>query len=93
MKLEKNAELLYMAIKQHTLKRSHALALVDKNDTISIVKTALNETVKRESILKKDVRVSTKMPTPTRNWMKSERRRHITWPEMFSILKMSWRIQ
>ena len=60
MKLENNVKLLDMAVKQQTLKRSHASALVDKNVTIDTVKRASSETLERGANLKKDVRVETK---------------------------------
>ena len=59
-KLENNAKLIDMAVKQRTLKRSHASALVDKNVTIDTVKRASSETLERGANLKKDVRVETK---------------------------------
>ena len=88
IKLKNNDKLLEMAVKHRTLKRSHASALVDKNVIISTVKRASRETVEGEAKLTKDVRVATKMPTPTRNQLKTERRRHMTRPDMFSISKM-----
>ena len=60
IKLENNDKLLDMAIKQRTLKRSHASALVDKNVIIATVKRVSRETVEREAKLTKDVRVAMK---------------------------------
>ena len=60
IKLDNNDKLLDMAIKQRTLKRSHASALVDKNVIIATVKRVSRETVEREDKLTKDVRVATK---------------------------------
>ena len=60
MKLEKNSKLLDTAVKQRTLKISHASTLVDKNAVIATDKRALRETVEREAKLTKDVRVEMK---------------------------------
>ena len=60
MKLENNAKLLDMSVKQRTLKISHASALVDKNVTIATVKRVSRETVEREGNSKKDARVAIK---------------------------------
>ena len=45
MKLDNNAKLLDMAVKQQTLKRSHASVLLDTNFTIATLKSAYRETV------------------------------------------------
>ena len=60
IKLENNAKLLDMAVKQRTLKRSNASEIVDKNVIIATVKRALRETVDREAKSRKDVRVAMK---------------------------------
>ena len=60
MKLENNAKLLDMSVKQRTLKISHASALVDKNVTIATVKRVSRETVEKEGNSKKYVRVAIK---------------------------------
>ena len=49
-----------MAVKQRTLKRSHASSLVDNNTTIATVKIASRETVERGDKFTKDVRVAMK---------------------------------
>ena len=59
-KLKKDVKLLYMSIKQRTLKRSHTSALVDKNATITTVKMAYREIVERGDKLMKDVTVAMK---------------------------------
>ena len=60
IKLENNAKLLDMGVKQRTLKISHASELVGKNFILATVKTASRETVDREAKLTKDVRVEMK---------------------------------
>ena len=60
IKLENNAKLLDMAVKQRNLKISHASELVDKNVIIATVKRASRETVDREAKSRKDVRVAMK---------------------------------
>ena len=68
MKLENNAKVLDMAVKQWTLKRSHKPALVDKNTTITTVKRASRDTVEREAKLTKDVRVEMKNSNPNKKF-------------------------
>ena len=58
MKLENNAKLIDMVVKQQALKISHTSALVDKNVTIATVKRASRNTVERGASLKKGVRVA-----------------------------------
>ena len=60
MKLKNNAKLLDMAVKQRTLKRSYASALVDNNATIATMKSASRKTAERKSKLTKNVRVAMK---------------------------------
>ena len=60
MKLENNVKILGMAVKQRTLKISHASALVDKNANIYTLKKELRETVKKYPNLKKYVMVAMK---------------------------------
>ena len=91
MKLENNVKILGMAVKQRTLKISHASALVDKNANIYTVKKELRETVKKYPNLKKYVMVA--MKNVNSNEKLAERRRHMIWTDMFSISKMSWSIQ
>ena len=47
MKLENNAKLIDMVVKQQALKISHTSALVDKNVTIATVKRASRKTVEK----------------------------------------------
>ena len=60
MKLKNNSKLLDMSVKQRTLNRLHASALLDKNVTIATVKKASRERVEREANLKKGIRVANK---------------------------------
>ena len=57
---ENNTKLIYMVVKQLTMKRSHASTLVDKNATIATVKRDSRETVERVCNLNKDVRLAMK---------------------------------
>ena len=75
MKLDKNAKLLDMVVKQRTLKTSHASELVDKNNTITTVKRASRETVEREAKLTKDVRVATEISNSNRKLVQDRKKK------------------
>ena len=87
MKIYNNAKLLYMAVKQRTLKRSHASALEDKNDTIATVQRDSIETVDMESKFTKDVRVAMKNDNYNKKLAEDRKKKAYDMASHFQYLK------